>query len=204
MNPDDRRQAIIEATLPLVLEYGSHVSTREIASAAGVAEGTIFRAFATKQELLDAVVSYALSTDAIVSGLRVLDGSRPLEAQVADIMTVIHEEFDRTRALSAMLVGSRRRGSRARTAVQGQDAQGQGAHLRTSARSRTGSHERMARIRDAVADALAPYGDELVVDPPTAAGVLFAMVLAGHLPASPPFSPIQSAALAIHGLVKGK
>ena len=47
---------IIEAMLPLLLEHGEMVTTRQIAEAAGIAEGTIFRVFADKDELIAAVV----------------------------------------------------------------------------------------------------------------------------------------------------
>ena len=50
--PDDRRAMLVATTLELVLESGADVSTRQIAEAAGVAEGTIFRVFDTKEELL--------------------------------------------------------------------------------------------------------------------------------------------------------
>ena len=39
---------IVDAALPLLLEHGEMVTTRQIADAAGIAEGTIFRAFADK------------------------------------------------------------------------------------------------------------------------------------------------------------
>jgi AcrR family transcriptional regulator len=45
MAPDDRRRAIVAAVVPLLLEHGDDVSTRQIADAAGIAEGTIFRVF---------------------------------------------------------------------------------------------------------------------------------------------------------------
>ncbi|HBX79727.1 MAG TPA: TetR/AcrR family transcriptional regulator, partial [Propionibacteriaceae bacterium] len=45
LSPDDRRRALIAATRPLLAEFGPDVSTRRIAEAAGVAEGTIFRVF---------------------------------------------------------------------------------------------------------------------------------------------------------------
>ncbi len=54
--PDERRAAIVAAAIPLVCDHGAAVTTREIAEAAGIAEGTIFRVFATKEDLLDAVV----------------------------------------------------------------------------------------------------------------------------------------------------
>ena len=50
MSPDERRAALIDATLPLLLEHGRGVTTRQIAEAAGVAEGTIFRVFDSKDE----------------------------------------------------------------------------------------------------------------------------------------------------------
>ena len=49
---DERRAMIIEAMLPLLLEHGEMVTTRQIAEAAGIAEGTIFRVFADKDELI--------------------------------------------------------------------------------------------------------------------------------------------------------
>ena len=39
---------MIAATEPLLEQFGRDVSTRQIAQAANVAEGTIFRAFATR------------------------------------------------------------------------------------------------------------------------------------------------------------
>ena len=45
MAPDDRRKAILAVLVPLIVEKGGDVSTREIARAAGIAEGTIFRVF---------------------------------------------------------------------------------------------------------------------------------------------------------------
>lgn len=53
----NRRQDILEASLKLFAEKGYNGSTTaEIARAAGVAEGTIFRHFTTKKELLIAVL----------------------------------------------------------------------------------------------------------------------------------------------------
>ncbi|HZK56453.1 MAG TPA: TetR/AcrR family transcriptional regulator [Desulfosporosinus sp.] len=54
---EQRRQGILEASLRIFAKKGYNGSTTaEIARAAGVAEGTIFRHFATKKDLLIAVL----------------------------------------------------------------------------------------------------------------------------------------------------
>ncbi|MGC7872788.1 TetR family transcriptional regulator [Desulfosporosinus sp. SYSU MS00001] len=66
---EERRQDILEAALKVFSENGyKGATTAEIARQAGVAEGTIFRHFATKKELLTAVLE-----PKIVEGLIVLD-----------------------------------------------------------------------------------------------------------------------------------
>jgi AcrR family transcriptional regulator len=61
MSPDDRRKAIVRALVPLLVERGGEVSTREIAQAAGIAEGTIFRVFPDKRSLMLAAAEEAVN-----------------------------------------------------------------------------------------------------------------------------------------------
>lgn len=64
---EERRQDILEAALNIFIQKGYNGSTTaEIARAAGVAEGTIFRHFATKKELLIAVLEPKI-LDGIIS-----------------------------------------------------------------------------------------------------------------------------------------
>jgi AcrR family transcriptional regulator len=76
--PEERREALIAATLPLVLEHGTDVSTRLIAEAAGVAEGTIFRVFRSKDELIEAVVASAFDPSSLVEAIGRIERSLPL------------------------------------------------------------------------------------------------------------------------------
>jgi AcrR family transcriptional regulator len=61
MSAEDRRQAIVDAVIPLLVQQGEAVSTRQIAEAAGIAEGTIFRVFPDKNALLMAAAAHTLN-----------------------------------------------------------------------------------------------------------------------------------------------
>jgi AcrR family transcriptional regulator len=61
MAPDDRRKAILDALVPLLVERGGDVTTKEIARTAGIAEGTIFRVFPDKATLLFAAAQEAIN-----------------------------------------------------------------------------------------------------------------------------------------------
>ncbi len=96
---EDRRSALISATEPLLERFGRDVSTRQIAEAAGVAEGTIFRAFATKDELVDAVIEEVLDEARTRSAIAAIDTTLPLPERLVAAVTVLQ---DRTRRVFAL------------------------------------------------------------------------------------------------------
>src|SRR4051794_41394142 len=89
--PGERRQALIAATLPLVLEHGTDVSTRLIAEAAGVAEGTIFRVFPTKDDLIEAAIASAFDPSPLVDALGRVDRTAPLADRLAAAVQLMQE-----------------------------------------------------------------------------------------------------------------
>jgi AcrR family transcriptional regulator len=91
--PDERRQALIEATLPLLYQHGRNVTTRLIAEAAGVAEGTIFRAFSTKDELIDAAIAHAFKPGAFLDTLDEIEATLPLRDRLVAVTRVMQQRF---------------------------------------------------------------------------------------------------------------
>jgi len=87
--PEARRAHIIEATLPLLLDHGATVTTRQIAEAAGIAEGTIFRVFPDKDALFAAVVEYALDTATVDAELDAIDPALPLEPRLVAAVDIL-------------------------------------------------------------------------------------------------------------------
>ena len=139
MSPDDRRSALVQATLPLLLEHGRSVTSKQIAEAAGVAEGTIFRVFDSKDALVTAALDHAFDVEPFLSDLRRIESDQPLRALVSDLVTLLQTRF---RGIFELM-----------TAV--------GMVGPPSAKKHMHRHrEEAARI---MADLLAPHADELCV-----------------------------------------
>lgn len=89
----ERRLALIEATLPLLREHGRSVTTRQIAEAAEVAEGTIFRVFTTKDELIDEAVIHAFRSRTIVAQLEAVEATLPLRERLIAVTELLQERY---------------------------------------------------------------------------------------------------------------
>ena len=73
MSPEERRDKLIDVTLSLLREHGRAVTTRQIAEAAGVAEGTIFRVVESKEELVEAAIDRAFQPGALAERIQEID-----------------------------------------------------------------------------------------------------------------------------------
>lgn len=89
--PDERRAAIVSATIPLLIARGAKLTTRQIAEAAGIAEGTIFRVFPDKESLIEAAVETAFDPEPVDAALRAIDRSLPLDQRLILAVQIIQQ-----------------------------------------------------------------------------------------------------------------
>lgn len=87
MSPDARRAMIAQQAVPLFLEHGAGLTTRQLAEHLGIAEGTIFRAFGDKDSLVKAAVQtfFEQGRERMAEGI--VDPSLPLEEKVAVVVS---------------------------------------------------------------------------------------------------------------------
>lgn len=73
----------------MIREHGRQASTRQLAEAAGVAEGTLFRVFSSKDELIGAVVERYLGAGRTLDRIDLVDQSRPLAERLTEIVKIL-------------------------------------------------------------------------------------------------------------------
>jgi AcrR family transcriptional regulator len=172
-----RRDMILAVVIPLIIKKGRDVTSKEIAEACGIAEGTIFRAFGDKETLLNAAIERFLDPGRVESNLRAISPELPLEVKIRSVFGLMVDRFSGVIHLYAAL----------------------GRHGPPPRREE--SSREFVRI---VQDLLAPNADQLRVPPETVAQYARIVAFSSALPVfseTIPFSADELVELLIHGIV---
>jgi AcrR family transcriptional regulator len=176
---DARRASIIAATVPLLRAYGSAVTTAQIALAAGVAEGTLFRAFVDKDALIAAAVESAFDPAPIEARLTAIDRASPLRDQLIAIVEILQHRVEQVWQLMTVLNLSIPPPKR-----------GEGLH-------------RDSGIREEIASIFALHAGELRCDAAYATRMLRSLAFAGTHPRitdGQPFTAAEIVAILLDGI----
>lgn len=174
--PDDRREAILDAVVPELLEHGRDLSSRQMAQAAGVAEGTLFRAFGDKEALIAAAIERIFDHLPLWAALRGIDTELPVEARLAEVVRVVREHFHEiVQAVVAL-------GIKERPPVGGS------------------GHER--RLADALGDLFHAEADSFTVPLPALAEYLRMVAFASALPMASGLDDRVLASMIVNGVLR--
>ncbi|MFI9597020.1 TetR/AcrR family transcriptional regulator [Nonomuraea sp. NPDC052265] len=192
MSTERRREMIVKAALPLVVEYGTSVTTAQVARAAGIGEGTIFRAFGDKEALLAACMAEALRPDDTLAHVSGISLDLPLADRLVEAAEALRGYLARMGAVAGALAttGGLRRpapgdGQDERPAPGDAEGERPASGSGEGERPVTGREASMAASREALAGLFEPERDRLRLAPETLAEAFQFMVMAAGRGPSP-------------------
>lgn len=183
MSPDDRRDAIVGAAIPLLRARGASVTTRELADAACVAEGTLFRVFPDKAALVRAAVERALDPTPVVAQLAGVERDLPVRIAIAKTTAILQDHAVGVASLVAV--------SHELFASLGDRTATPHGHSHPGHAHRPGwaDHPIEIVVR-AVTGVLDPHADQLRLEPALCARMLVSFVLTINRPLGPGPRPV--------------
>jgi AcrR family transcriptional regulator len=189
MSTEQRREMIVQTALPLVAEYGSNVTTAQIARAAGIGEATIFRVFADKDELIRACIARALDPAQLLDHLESISLEQPLADRLIEAAEAMQGHFGRMGAVLGSLAATGR--PLQRTPPTAEDG-------RPVSRD-----ESQAATKAAIAELFQPDQARLRMPAPAAAEVFLGFMFArGRSPLAADVGPAELVDLFLHGALK--
>ncbi|MFS8103832.1 TetR/AcrR family transcriptional regulator [Lentzea alba] len=193
MSAEDRRAMIVHAVLPLLMEHGANVTSSQIARAAGIGEGTIFRAFKDKDELFDACTAEALRPDHVLDAIAEIPVDQPLEDRLVEAAEALGAHLDRMGALMGALHASGR--------IKHRDPE-----QRKGGTWKGGRRESMAAIRGAMVELFTPEKDRLRLPPEQLAALFLTLLFGGRRLAADVDAPTtrQVVDFFLHGAVEAR
>lgn len=195
MSQEERRAAIVRSTLPLLIEHGGTVSTSQIAAAAGIAEGTVFRAFKDKQDLLFACMRAGMNSDEEVAVIERIGTGGPLHERLTRGVEAISGYLDRI-----YVVGQALR-------ISGISPEDMRQHMHGDDKAREpGPPPELLRVSRAVSGLFDEATDNLRIDTERAVRMLLGLVftnrMQGHGFGQPTDDPAELVDLFLHGVIR--
>lgn len=178
MSPEQRREMIVAAALPLVAEFGAKVTTSQVARVAGIGEATIFRVFADKEELLDAVMTEAFRHEHVVREIASIPLEQPLTDRLEEAAEALSAHLSRMGTIVSALFASGHR----------RDHAGARAHASPDARAAS-----MGAIAAAVAELFEPDEAALRVPREQAAAMFLGLIFSRTRPGQPAAGGLSTA-----------
>jgi AcrR family transcriptional regulator len=168
LDREARRTKIIEAITPLLMTRGADVTTRELAEAAGVAEGTLFNVFDDKRSLLLAAIQARLDPEPLRASLSQLPEQGTLEEKLLAVAQKVLPRLAEVHSLAVALHG---------LAVKGGPV---------AFRAPSYMREWLGAVAAAVAAVAAPHAAELRVTPRRLAQLFTTLLFASRMPHAAP------------------
>jgi AcrR family transcriptional regulator len=185
LSPEQRRTAILDAVIPLLIERGAAVTTAEMAEAAGIAEGTIFRVFPDKNALLHAAIGKTLDPKPIVAALAAIDVTAPLQDQLTEAAQILAARYEKTTALIGM-------------------ARSMPDHGKPSLEAHRIAKDSMAAVAAGLTELLERHEDQLTVAPTQAATLLRGLIFSNvhQLLHDQTMNPVQLVDVLLNGITE--
>jgi AcrR family transcriptional regulator len=158
MAPDERREVLVDVYLQLARAHGRRPSTSEIAAAAKVAEGTIYRAFRTKDELEAEAVQFAFCPAPVRHEIAAIDPGLSMRDRLVEFTRILQQRFTDVFGLMTAL-------GIAPPARDGHDACFAAGHHLPDAGGSDECSPRHQPLLDAIAELLEGSREEFVVAP---------------------------------------
>ena len=195
MSQEERRAAIVRSTIPLLVEHGGTVSTSQIAAAAGIAEGTVFRAFKDKHDLLLACMRAGMDSDDEVARINAIGRGGPLEDRLVEGVRAVTGYIDRIWSVGQALRAGGVGPEDMRQRMHGDDD-----------KKEPGPPPELLRVSQAMSGLFDEGADNLRVDVERAVRMLLSLVLTNRMQGAGFGQPIEDPAeivdLFLHGVVR--
>lgn len=193
LSPEQRRKAILDAVIPLLMDRGAAITTADIAEAAGIAEGTIFRVFPDKRALLHSAMKTTLDPLPMQAALDAIDEDLSVSDQLVAAAAALTERFERVTALIGVL----------RSIPHSEPGATHGDESKPD--SHRYASEAMAAIVSSLTTIMDRHRDRLTVEPARAAIILRGLIFANAHPmlcAGERMTPEQIVDILLNGILR--